>query len=189
MDVKIFCITGMRGAGDAIDTFASQGIPFEFREVTANYSKPARHGIKLAHAEALAMDRMYGGGNIIVEDDVLLTAPHALDVFHDAALEAGRLGYDIILGGVHHCNIVAETDNPYIRGVQQVSGMHLYSVLTDRVDFMQCPMNEHIDNWIGRTYKVAVCWPMMALQRAGWSEHHCKVVDYRTEFDRYPVLL
>lgn len=186
--MKIFCITGMRGAGDAIDTFTAQSIPFEFRQVAANYSKPARHGIKLAHAEALALCRMKKG-DIICEDDVLLTAPNALSHFMDARADAISRGYDIILGGCHHCNIISEEDSPFIRGVAQVSGMHLYSVLSDRVDFMQCPMNEHIDNWIGRTYKVAVAWPMMALQRAGWSEHHCKVVDYRKDFDRYPVLL
>jgi hypothetical protein len=187
--MNVFCITGMRGAGDAIDAFISQSVPFSFREIGANYSKPTRHGIKLAHSESLEMSRMIGGDSVICEDDVMFTAPHGLAHFIDARAEAQRLGYDIILGGVHHCNVRSDSDNQLIRGIGQVSGMHLYSVLNDSVDFSRCPMSEHIDNWVGVTYKVAVCWPMVAVQRAGWSEHHCKVVDYRMEFDRYPLLL
>jgi len=185
--MKVFCITGNRGAGDAIDTFASQGIPFEFKTVSANYSKPARHGIKLAHAEAVSMMQMNGGG-IICEDDVLFTSPDSLATFALCQKSAWELGFDILLGGVHHCKPLGIP----IHGIQQItdiSGMHLYSILNENVDVMKCPMSEHIDNWIGKTYKVAVCWPMIALQRAGYSEHHCRVVDYRTDFDRYPILL
>lgn len=186
--MKIFCITGKRGAGDAIDAFAAQGLPFDFSSVEANYSKPARHGIKLAHAEAVAMMRLHGGTGIVCEDDILFSSTKSLQTFIEAMSEAKKQGYDVLLGGVSHCRPKGEAVNGVI-SVACTSGMHMYAVLNDSVDLMKCPMSEHVDNWVGMTYKVGLCWPMVALQRAGYSEHHCKVVDHISEFKRYPILL
>lgn len=184
--MKVICITGKRGAGDAIDTFSSQGIPFDFYATPAVYENPVRHGIKLAHVNALNLAKKLGlSESVIVEDDVELTSKKSIEMFNECRYLAKELGFDIILGGAHHYE---SKDSGVLLEAVKLSGMHLYAVLNDKVDFSLCPKNEHIDNWVGKTYKVAVCNPMIAIQRIGWSEHHRSEVDYTEMFNRYDIL-
>ncbi len=163
--MKVICITGRRGAGDAIDTFTSQGTPFNFYATPAVYDTPVRHGIKLAHVNALNIAKKFGiKDSVIVEDDVELTSKRSLEMFNECRYLATELGFDILLGGAHH---YATNDEGVIVQVSKLSGMHFYAVLNDKVSFDDCPKNEHIDNWVGKTYKVGVCNPMIAVQRVG----------------------
>jgi len=182
--MNIICITGKRGCGDAMSDFMEKAnLPFDFYATPANYSKPARHGIKLAHVDALNFAKKKGlDRSIIVEDDVLLTSNRSLEYFFESALVAKECEYDIIVGGAHH---YSKTPN----GAKKLSGMHLYMVLNPNVSFDGCPKNEHIDNWVGKNYKVWVCEPMIAIQRPGWSEHKRADVDYTEMFERYDILI
>lgn len=187
--MEVICITGKRGAGDAIDTFISQGVPFNFHQVDAVYDKPVHHGIKLAHVAAQQKMMEFDfitEDVVIVEDDIFLTHPNSVEHFLECKKTATELGFDIILGGVHHMKY--ESLNLKIAHATQVSGMHMYSIINPTVDLSKCPKSEHIDNWVGKNFKVAVCIPMVATQRAGWSEHKRSNVDYVDMFERYPIL-
>jgi len=181
--MKVICITGKRGCGDAMSEFTEKSsVPFEFYSVPANYEKPAHHGIKLAHQFALDTAKKFGlESSIIVEDDVELTSRNSIEYFIECRYLAKELGYDIIVGGAHHYEF-----SEY--GARKLSGFHFYSVLSDRVDFSGCPKGEHIDNWVGRNYRVWVCEPMIAIQRPGYSERVDKDVDYSALFSRYSIL-
>jgi hypothetical protein len=181
--MKIICITGKRGCGDAMSEFTEKStIPFEFYSVPANYEKPAHHGIKLAHQFALDTARRLSlDSSIIVEDDVELTSRNSIEYFMDCRYLAKELDYDIIVGGAHHYE-----KSEF--GANKLSGFHFYSVLNPDVSFEACPKGEHIDNWVGRNYKVWVCEPMIAVQRPGYSERVGKDVDYSERFKRYSIL-
>jgi len=181
--MNIICITGKRGCGDALSEFTEKShLPFNFMASPANYSQPVRHGIKLAHQHALNVAKKNGiDQSIIVEDDVELTSTRSLDYFIESAKVARECEYDIIVGGAHHYERTK-------RGAKKLSGMHFYMVLNPDVDFADCPKSEHIDNWVGRNYKVWVCSPMIAIQRPGWSEHRKIDVDYSELFGKYEVL-
>ena len=181
--MNVICITGKRGAGDALSDFTELcHVPFRFMSVPANYSTPVRHGIKLAHQFAIETAKRAGiSDSIIIEDDVKLTSNRSTDYFVESAKIAKELEYDIIVGGAHH---YVKTPN----GCNKLSGMHFYQILNQSVDFSDCPKTEHIDNWVSNNYKVWVCEPMIAIQRRGWSEHHKQDVDYTDMFERYPIL-
>jgi hypothetical protein len=182
--MNIICITGKRGCGDALSEFTEKaGIPFNFYSVPAVYDTPVRYGIAQAHRNALKLARTLEGLSIIVEDDVVLTSRDSIRRFLVSVNGAEGIGYDILLGGAHH--FTPKHDG---FGYNQISGLHFYTVLNPSVTFDDCPKNRHIDNWIGETYKVAVCQPMIAITRPGWSEHCRSEVDYTEMFERYPIL-
>lgn len=187
-DLHIICITGKRGCGDALSQFTEQGIPFTFHEVPAVYDTPTQHGIKQAHSNALKLAKSIGLKKcIIVEDDVELTSRDSLERFVDVVRLAK--GVPIVLGGCHNYEELFHDKLGMWSAVYgKLSGFHMYSVLSDSVDFDQCPPSEHIDNWAGRNYAVAVCNPMVAVQSKGWSEHKQREVDYSEMFERYPIL-
>jgi len=180
--MNIICITGKRGCGDALSEFTEKaGRPFNFYSVPAVYDTPVRYGIAQAHRNALALARTLEGLSIIVEDDVVLTSDKWFGLFEFELNVSRDEGVDILLGGAHHF-----TGSCY--RVDKLSGLHFYTVLNPSVTFDDCPKNRHIDNWIGETYKVAVCQPMIAVTRPGWSEHSKSEVDYSEMFNRYPIL-
>jgi hypothetical protein len=180
--LNVICITGKRGAGDALSEFTEKaGRPFNFYTVPAVYDSPVRYGIRQAHSNALALSRTLEGLSIIVEDDVELTSMESIDHFLFELNLAKNEGSDILLGGASHFKGV-------LAPVSQLSGMFFYAVLNPSVTFDHCPKNCHIDNWLADTYKVAVCQPMVAVTRAGWSEHSRTEVDYSAMFERYPIL-
>lgn len=180
--MNIICITGKRGCGDALSEFTEKaGRPFNFYTVDAVYDSPVRYGIAQAHRNALKLARSLEGLSIIVEDDVVLTSTGSLQQFLFELDLARNEGSDILLGGAHHFRSAGDR-------FDQISGLHFYTVLNPDVNFDDCPKNRHIDNWIGETYKVAVCQPMIAVTRPGWSEHSRSEVDYSEMFNRYPIL-
>lgn len=187
-DLHIICITGKRGCGDALSQFTEQGIPFTFHEVPAVYDTPVQHGIKQAHSNALKLAKSIGLEKcVIVEDDVELTSRDSLSRFVEVVRNADCS--DVILGGCHNYSALFDSAYGNWSAVEsRLSGFHMYSVLSDSVDFDECPPSEHIDNWAGRNYAVAVCNPMVAIQSKGWSEHKQKEVDYSEMFERYPIL-
>lgn len=181
--MNVICITGKRGAGDALSEFTEKaGRPFNFYTVPAVYDSPVRYGIAQAHRDALALSRTLDDLSIIVEDDVELTSDDSIEFFRWAAMMREYEGVDILLGGAHHFRVKDDGT------VSQLSGLHFYSVLNPSVSFDNCPKNYHIDNWIADNYKVSVCRPMIAVTRAGWSEHSKSDVDYTAMFERYPIL-
>lgn len=181
--MNIICITGKRGAGDALSEFIEKaGQPFNFYTVPAVYDTPVRYGIRQAHSNALALARKLEGVSIIVEDDVELTSKDSVRNFLFNLEIAPLEGMEILLGGAHHYRL---NDNG---AVSQISGFHFYTVLSPSISFDDCPKHKHIDNWVGETFKVAVCQPMIAVTRKGWSEHSRSEVDYSDMFNRYPIL-
>lgn len=187
-DLHIICITGKRGCGDALHQFTEQGIPFTFHQVSAVYDTPVQHGIKQAHSNALKLAKSIGLEKcVIVEDDVELTSKDSLRRFIEVVNSA--IGVPVILGGCHNYEALFDDKKGRWSAVcGNLSGFHMYSVLSDSVDFDQCPPNAHIDNWAGRNFAVAVCNPMVAVQSPGWSEHRQREVDYSEMFGRYPIL-
>lgn len=180
--MNIICITGKRGCGDALSEFTEKaGRPFNFYSIPAVYDSPVRYGIAQAHRNALAKARTLEGLSIIVEDDVVLTSNKSLNRFEWEVKLALNEGVDILLGGAHHFEGLTAP-------ISKLSGLHFYAVLNPNINFDQCPKNKHIDNWIGDTFKVAVCQPMIAVTRKGWSEHSKTEVDYSEMFERYPIL-
>jgi hypothetical protein len=182
--MNIICITGKRGCGDALSEFTEKaGRPFNFYTVDAVYDSPVRYGIAQAHRNALKLARSFEGLSIIVEDDVVMTSSSSLEQFLFELDLARNEGSDILLGGASHFELNGDCST-----VRKLSGMFFYTVLNPSVTFDDCPKNRHIDNWIGETYKVAVCQPMIAVTRPGWSEHSRTEVDYTEMFNRYPIL-
>lgn len=181
--MNIICITGKRGCGDALSEFTEKaGRPFNFYSVPAVYDSPVRYGIAQAHRNALKLARTLDGLSIIVEDDVVLTSRESVWEFYQDILSAYEGDVDILLGGAHHFKLREDGT------VSQLSGLHFYTVLNPDITFDDCPKHRHIDNWIGDTFKVAVCQPMIAITRKGWSEHSKTEVDYSEMFERYPIL-
>jgi len=122
----------------------------------------------------LEMSRLCGYG-IICEDGVSFFGKGAFATFIDCEMEAREQGYDILVGGVSQCQVVSDAENRIAR-IKNMKGLHLYSVLNDKVDFSKCPKNEFLDRWVGENYKVAVCYPMVSLRRVDFVDREVHMV-------------
>ena len=106
---------------------------------------------------------------MILEDDIMFTAPGAWQRFLSLMPE----DYDLYLGGCY---------GPVEDGITHVPvGFHCYAVHERYYDtFLETDPTKHIDTaQKGGIYKV--CYPMVALQRPGFSWNNKADVDYNKQ--------
>jgi len=126
----------------------------------------AAHRAVVAMAKAREMDRV-----LIMEDDVLFTAPGAFDHF----LRNVPAEFDLYLGGLYGGS-VSDTNE-----VRWFSGLHCYLVAARFYDrFLAVDPHTHIDAALSalddRAYYV--CRPYACMQRSGFSDNEGKYMDY-----------
>lgn len=152
----------------------------------AVFSRTFEDGCAMAHRQVVAKLQASGAAwGFVGEDDVRLTAPGAWDRFATAVATLPD-GWDICLAGL-------SSGTPKPRGdgwatVKEFSGLHMYAVSARAYAvFSRCPPDTHLDYWLGRQRLTVLCiWPIVAVQRPGWSANAGALVDYGDRFAKYP---
>jgi len=152
-----------------IDEMASQGIGLYdiFPAITDRATVTA--SINASH-KAIVEIAMYRKEEVcvIMEDDVLFTREGAWERF----LEEMPGDFDLWLGGCY---------SPVVNGITKIPvGFHCYAIHESYYEtFLSTSKDGHIDSsQVGGLYKV--CYPMIALQRPGYSFNNKHVVDYNS---------
>lgn len=111
----------------------------------------------------------------VAEDDLMFTAPGAWNYFLS---KKPRL-FDLYLGGCYSPVKHGWDEAPYSYTLEPV-GFHLYAVHSRYYDtFLATPSNLHIDT-AQKSNAIKVCYPMIAIQRKGYSSNNKSIQDYNS---------
>lgn len=162
-----------------------QGWPFEL--VPGVVHEQPQIGISLAHlscferAIARGLDRVW-----VAEDDVVFLVPDALERMRRVAEAHGGL----VLGGIYGSRqMVAEECDGFAR-LSRFSSTHLYTAPVNLAALIRDNHRDHIDYFLSEragAWEPKVVWPMVAIQRPGYSLKDNKVVDHSNLLNGLPL--
>jgi hypothetical protein len=113
---------------------------------------------------------------IIFEQDIMFTADDAWEQFLKCKPEL----FDIYLGGSY----LKDMDVKYVSPVTKVNSYigHHCIIISERYydRFLETNETEHIDSAQSGRGEFYLCYPMVALQRVGWSANNKVICDYNT---------
>lgn len=130
----------------------------------------------------------------IFEDDIKFTCPGAWDFFNMVFEEYLPKDWDIFVGGVYFSTELQDVPfNDHVKRIpKKFSSTHCI-VLRDTVydHVLSCPAGKHFDEWLSQlcgSKNVYLCWPMPAIQSAGYSDIAGKEVDYSAMLKNFKLL-
>lgn len=113
---------------------------------------------------------------VICEDDLMFPCKGAWDYF----LANKPEGYDVWIGGNYLLHHPETYEPPYVR-VREYVGNQLIMVAEKYYDtFLSTPDDQHIDTIQRGLGDFYACWPIVALQRPGFSSNSMQVVNYNS---------
>lgn len=121
------------------------------------------------------------------EDDCMFPAKDGWDRF----LKLKPKEYDLYLGGAYGLNKVAWGRVRKEQGIVEVHnfvGLHCYFCHSRYYDkFLSVPDDQHIDTIQAGLGKFYLCYPMVALQRPGFSANNKAVVNYNSSLEEEDI--
>jgi hypothetical protein len=138
-----------------------------------------RRGINKAHKQIVADAKRNGLSEVcICEDDIVFLGKGAFDYF----IQNKPAEYDLYLGGLS--NLVRRKDD-YITDFR---GFTLYIVHESFYDrYLSTKDDVDIDGAMKDLGKYYLCQKVVCTQKAGWSYHRKKVVDYSRLLNQYDL--
>lgn len=110
----------------------------------------------------------------LIEDDIMFTAPDSWEVF----LKNKPKDYDVYISGSYLTDNRNEYKPPLVKVNEWVGNHCIIINHTYFQTFLNLPFNQHIDTANRGLGDFYVCFPFVALQRAGFSSNNGAVCDY-----------
>lgn len=158
-----------------------QGI-FDFTLMPAvTTSRNGVENISRAHKNCIRAAKEAGMSRVLImEDDIMFTAPDSFSRFLDIFQELPE-DWKIYLGGVYDGHIKPISDR--LATVTELSGLHCYIVNSTMYDIiLNAPEYINLDKWLsgGKYGKIVshLAYPMVAMQYDGFSDNVKRQTNY-----------
>lgn len=162
--------------------FASQegNWQYEIVEAVMDYDMP-RRGISKSHKKCVQMAKDQKLDSItIAEDDLKLLSPWSLNLYQNS-FDGPIKDWDLVFGGIYSGDVIENNDSLWVKVINKVSGLHLYTVNNKFYDkFLSADENYNIDYFLSEELKAKMycIYPFVAIQNDGYSYNVKEITKY-----------